>query len=192
MKQRIRTFVAIEVSSGVRDCAADLIGELHRAQVDVKWVDPANMHLTLKFLGDVDARGVYEVCRAVQNAAAPLAPFDLQISGAGAFPNVRRPRTLWVGASEGEPALAALAEGVESELHKLGFRRESRRFHAHLTVGRVRHAGPAMDDLSQLLTDYADFDLGRTHVGEVVVFSSTLDRSGPIYERLGRASLGSA
>ena len=190
MKQKIRTFVAVKISSAVCDCAAELIDELRHAPVDVKWVDPANMHLTIKFLGDVDSREIHEVCRAVEQSAGPLAPFELQVRGVGAFPNVRRPRTIWLGAAAGEPELAALAERVESELHKIGFRREARRFHAHLTIGRVRHAAPGMAELSQLLAEYADFELGSTPVAEAIVFSSTLDRAGPTYEPLGRAKLG--
>ena len=189
MKQTIRTFVAVKMNSAVRDCAAELIDQLREAPVDVKWVEPENMHLTLKFLGEVDSREVHEVCRAVEQAADGVAPFELEVRGAGAFPNVRRPRTLWLGAGQGGQELAVLAERVESELHRLGYRREARRFHAHLTVGRVRRGGPGIAQLGQLLQEYADFEIGRTPVSEVVVFSSTLDRTGPTYEPLGRGLL---
>jgi len=189
MKQTIRTFVAVEINSAVRACAAELIDQLGTASVDVKWVAPENIHLTLKFLGEVDSRQVHEVCRAVEQAADGVAPFELEVRGAGAFPNVRRPRTVWLGAGQGVQELGVLAERVESELHRLGFRREGRRFHAHLTVGRVRRGGPGISQLAQLLEEYADFEIGRTPVSEVIVFSSTLDRAGPTYEPLGRGLL---
>jgi 2'-5' RNA ligase len=192
MKQTIRTFVAVEISSAVRHCAAELIDQLRAAPVDVKWVEPDNIHLTLKFLGDVDSRKVHEVCRAVEQAADGLAPFELEVRGAGAFPNLRRPRTLWLGAGQGGREVGVLAERVESKLHKLGYRREGRRFHAHLTLGRVRRGGPGIAQLGQLLEEYADFEIGRTPVSDVIVFSSTLGRGGPTYEPLGRAALRGA
>ena len=79
MKQTIRTFVAVKMNSAVRDCAAELIDQLREAPVDVKWVEPENMHLTLKFLGEVDSREVHEVCRAVEQAADGVAPFELEV-----------------------------------------------------------------------------------------------------------------
>lgn len=190
MKQTIRTFVAVETNSAVRQCAAKLIERFRTAAADVKWVEPHNVHLTLKFLGDVESRRIHEVCRAVEQAVVEIAPFELEVRGAGAFPNVHRPRTIWLGAGDGEEQMAALAEGVESQLQKLGFRREARRFHAHLTVGRVRRGGAGISQLGDLLREHADFQVGRTPVREVIVFSSTLARTGPTYELLGRAALG--
>ena len=189
MKQTIRTFVAVKMNSAVPGSGAGLIRQLRAAPGGVQWVEPEAMPLTLKFLGEVDSREVHEVCRAVEQAADGVAPFELEVRGAGAFPNVRRPRTLWLGAGQGGQELAVLAERVESELHRLGYRREARRFHAHLTVGRVRRGGPGIAQLGQLLQEYADFEIGRTPVSEVVVFSSTLDRTGPTYEPLGRGLL---
>ena len=189
MKQKIRTFVAVEVDDAVREMAAELAQELSGAGGDVKWVEPENMHLTVKFLGEVDSREVHEVCRAVASAAEPVAPFSLEFRGAGAFPNARRPRTLWLGTGEGSESLAVLAERVEKALHEIGYPREGRRFHAHLTLGRVRRGGAELARLAELLGQYAEFDAGRTHVSQLAVFSSTLQRGRPAYDVLGRAKL---
>ena len=189
MKQKIRTFVAVEMDAAVREMAAELSRELASAGADVKWVDAENMHLTLKFLGEVDSREVHEVCRAVESAAASQAPFRLDLCGAGAFPTIHRPRTLWLGCGPGSEPLAALAERIEAELHKLGYPREGRRFHPHLTLGRIRRGKAGLARLAELLAEHADFEAGRSRVDEVVVFSSQLDRGGPTYNPLGRAKL---
>jgi 2'-5' RNA ligase len=189
MKQKIRTFIAVEIAPAVREAAAELVGELRASGADVKWVDPANMHLTVKFLGDVDSRHVHEVCRAVEKTVAGLPRFELELRGAGAFPNARRPRTVWLGAGQGGQEVGILAEALEEAMERLGFRREARRFHPHLTLGRVRRGRAGLDELARLLAEYADFEVGRTTVTEVVTFSSELGRSGPTYEALGRARL---
>jgi len=190
MKHTVRTFVAVEISSAVRDCAEELIGEFRSAAVDVKWVETHNLHLTLKFLGDVPSREIARVCEAVGQGAAEVEPFELEILGAGAFPNTKRPRTLWLGVGRGRQEMVALHDQVEKPLGELGFRPEHRRFHPHLTIGRVRRGGPGLAQLGRLLDEYAEFDIGRFKVAEVVVFSSQLDRAGPTYEALSRARLG--
>ena len=190
MKQTIRTFVAVEITSAVRGRAGVLIEQLRAAPADVKWVATQNLHLTLKFLGDVDSRETARVCEAVGQAAADVEPFKLEVCRAGAFPNARRPRTLWLGCGDGQQEMIALHGHVEKPLKKLGFRPDHRRFHPHLTIGRVRGGRMGVTELGQRLEQQADFKAGRIKVSEVVVFSSQLDRTGPIYEALSRAKLG--
>ena len=190
MKHTIRTFVAVEISSAVRRRAEELIEQLRGSPADVKWVEAQNLHLTLKFLGDVPSGEIARVCEAVQQGAGEAEPFELEVRGAGAFPNARRPRTLWLGSGDGEEEMVALHGHLEGPLKKLGFRGEHRRFHPHLTIGRVRRGGPGVAQLGQLLQQHADFIAGRVQVSEVVVFSSQLDRTGPTYEPLSRAKLG--
>ena len=190
MKQTIRAFVAVETSPEVRKSAEELIEKLRAASADVKWVESHNMHLTLKFLGDVALKETARICEAVQKAADEVEPFELETRGTGAFPNLGRPRTLWLGSGGDEAPIRSLFDHIEKRLQKLGFRRESRPFHAHLTLGRVRRAGPAIGKLAGLLQENADFAAGQTQVSEVVVFSSDLTSTGPAYHPLGRAKLG--
>lgn len=185
----IRTFVAVEASPAVRQAAGQLIGQLRQSPAVVKWVEPENMHLTLKFLGDVDPRQIHEVCSAVQRATEKVASFELEVRGAGAFPNVRRPGTIWLGAGEGDEQMAALFRPIEKALERLGFRREPRRFHAHLTLGRARRGGPGVEELGELLGRHADYQAGRMTVRQATVFSSRLGPEGPTYEVLGHARL---
>ena len=190
MKKTFRTFVAVEISEAIRARAGELIAALCGATADVKWVEPHNLHLTLKFLGDVPEREIAEVCRAVQRGAAERKRFDLEVRGAGAFPNAARPRTVWLGAGAGAEQMVMLHARVEVPLAELGYRQEHRRFQSHLTIGRVRGGGPGIAALGTLLQQQADFMAGRMTVGKVTVFSSTLTPDGPIYEVLGTAPLG--
>jgi len=190
MKDQIRTFVAVELSEDVRRGAAELIDVLRTASADVKWVEPHNLHLTLKFLDDVPLTQIPQVCTAVARAAAAVEPFLLEVLGAGAFPNADRPRTIWLGTGQGQSQMGQLHASLEEELSALGFRKEHRRFQPHLTLGRVRRPGPALRRLSDMLWQHRDYKAGTLEVAEVVVFSSRLERTGPIYEALGRSTLG--
>ena len=190
MKRTVRTFAAVEINAAIRGTAEKLIQSLSPAGADVKWVEPKNMHLTLKFLGEVPSQEIPRICESVARGAAKVEQFEFEVRGAGAFPNAARPRTLWLGAGAGEEAMIALHGHVEKALTKLGYRKEHRRFRPHLTIGRVRRGGPGVDQLGELLADQTDLEAGKITVSHVVVFSSELDRTGPIYQSLGRAKLG--
>ena len=190
MTKKIRTFIAVELAPAIVAQAVSLVEQLRPAGADVKWVASQNMHLTLKFLGDVREEDTADVCRVVTKTAVEFEPFDITLGGAGAFPNVRRPRTLWIGVTQGEKELVSLQTAVERALAKRGFPKEGRAFHPHLTIGRVREGGPAMAELGQGLQDHAGFAAGTSTVRELVVFASYLSSTGPTYEPLARAPLG--
>ena len=190
MKDTLRTFVAVETSDAVRQRTAELIRALDVAGADVKWVQGQNLHLTLKFLDEVPRGEIPRVGEVVQRVAADVEPFELELRGAGAFPSAGRPRTVWLGAVDGAEAIRALQKNLEKALAKLGFRKEARRFEPHLTIGRVRGGGPSVADLGRRVKEYVEFPAGRFQVSELVVFSSQLTPTGPIYEALSRSRLG--
>jgi 2'-5' RNA ligase len=213
MKKSFRTFIAVEITKPIRARAQELIDSLDGTLADVKWVETHNMHLTLKFLGEVHEREIFEVCQAVGRGAAEVEPFELEVCGAGAFPNATRPRTVWLGAKEGTEPMILLHDRIEAKLAELGYREEHRRFQVHLTIGRVRGGengkrGPSpygrraiaatesrseedgIVELGELLQLQADFEAGQMMVENVAVFSSTLTSDGPIYEKLGTLPLG--
>lgn len=192
MSQTIRAFIAVEAGNEVRRAAGELIERLRTAGADVKWVAPENLHLTLKFLGDVALTETARICEAMEKTAREIEPFELEMAGAGAFPSVGRPRTIWLGSSGDDRPMLALVEGVEKRLQKLGYRREGRRFQAHLTLGRLRRPGPEVHRLGELLKAEANRAVGTTAVREIVLFSSQLTSAGPVYAPLGRAQLGGA
>ncbi len=186
----LRTFIAVEISPEVRLAAYRLIERLRVSQAKVKWIETENLHFTLKFLGDVAAEEINNVCRAVEEAVKPFMPFELVTQGCGAFPSTARPRTVWLGVEEGGEPMELLVQAIERSLENLGFAREHRRFTPHLTLGRVRE-GPAagLKQLTDLLAKYHDFDAGTMMVNSVAVFSSTLGRGGAKYEALARIDL---
>jgi 2'-5' RNA ligase len=186
---RIRTFVALDIPDDVRARAADLIEKLRASEANVGWVAGDRMHLTLKFLGDVPEQELAEVCGAVRGVCEQSSSFDMRLGRAGAFPNVERPRTIWLGVSEGAEPLETLQGQMEHALGELGFRRERRRYHGHLTLGRVRGGGPQQAVLRDLLMRYADFQTPHMLADEVLVLASYLNRSGPTYEVVGRCPL---
>jgi 2'-5' RNA ligase len=186
---QLRAFIAIETPEGVRSRVTRLIERLRAADAAVKWVEPKNLHWTLKFLGDVEMAETPEICRRMAEVAARFEPIEVAVGGLGAFPDLKRPRTVWVGASEGQEALAALNEALEESLAEMGFNRERRRFSAHLTIGRVR-SSKNVDQLTELIEKSADFTAGGTVADEIVLVSSQLERGGPLYDIMGRAELG--
>ena len=188
----LRTFVAVEIGQDVRARAAALIKQLRSTDAKVKWVDTGSMHFTMKFLGEVDVREVPAICGAVTQAVAGMAPFEIEVRGAGAFPTAQRPRTIWLGVGAGTEQMVALHGAIEGSLVDLGFRTEGRRFRPHLTIGRVRSSPAGVSDLGQLIEQNGHFLAGSTIVEDVVVFSSDLTPQGPVYEALGHAELGSA
>lgn len=186
---KLRAFIAVETPPDVVGRATQLTRLLVAANADVKWVAAENLHWTVKFLGDVYPRELAEICRALAAAAKTVPPFRMNVAGAGAYPNVQRPRTLWLGAGDGGAGLVRLAEAVEAETTRIGFRREGRRFEPHLTIGRVRNGGAEQAALGRLLAEQAEFEGGAMEVDEVVLFSSELKPQGPVYEALERVEL---
>jgi 2'-5' RNA ligase len=145
----------------------------------VRWVGAENVHLTLKFLGDVDEALLADLKAALAAVAASAGPFALSLKGGGCFPNARAPRVIWIGLAEGAEEASALAAAVERALEPLGFVREKRPFRPHLTIGRVK-------DVQQL----KEYDVPPATAEAVALIKSTLTPEGSIYQEIGRFRLG--
>lgn len=186
---RLRTFLAVDLDDGVRGRAEDLQESLAEHAPGVKWVEPENLHVTLLFLGEVADRDIPAVCQAAATACRDHAPFSLAVESLRCFGNPRRPRTVWVGVSEGKSQLCALHADLEAALLKLGcYRREERPFTPHITLGRVKKE-MSSDDFAAALAEHADWKGGTVDVEEVLVLSSELRSDGPEYTVLSRAHL---
>lgn len=149
----------------------------------VAWVKASNLHLTLKFLGDVEEQRIEAIATSLTKAAAQVDAFDLTIGGFGAFPTRARPRVIWVGANG--PRLHALVESIESALEPLGFPRETRPFAGHITLGRVR----ARSTRGLSCHTGAEGHHGATRVTRIVLMRSQLTPGGASYTELGVFSL---
>ncbi len=188
MQRWVRTFVAIEASGDICSRAVKLVDRLKSAPARARWTDPP-LHFTLKFLGDVEMLQIPEVCQIVADAVEDLRAFDLEVRGVGAFPDPSRPRTVWIGTGRGTDEMIEVHQRLDSALGEAGFRTEGRRFRPHLTIGRVRSSPEGVDELAQAIENESAFTGGIMRVDELLVFSSRLERSGPVYEILGRAEL---
>lgn len=185
---RIRTFIAVDPGKIIRDHLVSLQRKLESA-ADVNWVEPNNLHLTLLFLGEVDERDLLDVCRAVSEVTAQLPAFTMSVEGTGCFPNLRRPRVLWVGLKQGAREIALLHDALEKPLLKLGcYRREVREYTPHITLGRIKTEEPTTR-LAASLTKHQTWSAGESAVNEVQVMSSELKPAGPVYAVLSRAKL---
>ncbi len=170
----------------VRQRLAAEIERLRPHAADVAWVAPANLHLTLKFLGQVDEARVPAVAAALATAAAGHRGFDVLVRGLGAFPSPARPRVLWAGLAEDAGRLRALAESVDDACGGLGFPRETRAFAGHVTLGRVREPR-RRPTLADALARGGEF--GRVRVARVTLMRSELSPRGARYSELATGPL---
>ena len=192
--EQIRAFIAVELPPAVREAVEGVVRELRSGIGDgVRWVRPEGVHLTLKFLGDIDAGSVPAVSRAMAQCAASAAPFDLFLEGVGVFPNARRPRVIWIGLGGALEPLLALQHSIDRELEGLGFARERRPFTPHLTLGRVRDGISAQQSrgVSEAIAEVAIERRVEVPVREVLLIQSDLRPSGAVYTRLYAANFGS-
>jgi 2'-5' RNA ligase len=194
--KNLRTFVAVEVSNAARRYAQSLMGELESKLTGVHWTRRDNLHLTLKFLGDIPESEINGVCRAIRAAVAAQQPFEIQCAGLGAFPSDARPRTLWVGIRQGDERLRQLQGEIDGQLTSYGFAPERRRFHGHLTIGRIRQRiGLTADQVNQVcqLVDRERSAEGVfMELDQVVTFSSFVDSTGRVYQPIDHAELGTS
>ncbi|MBI4697762.1 MAG: RNA 2',3'-cyclic phosphodiesterase [Nitrospirae bacterium] len=133
----MRSFIAIELPEAVRYALSGIEEELKKSRADVRWVKPENIHLTLKFLGDVEEKNTEKITEILKDICRRFKPFALEIKGMGVFPHPRSPRVLWTGMDISD-TLENLQKEIEDAMTSLGFEREDRRFTAHLTLGRFR------------------------------------------------------
>jgi 2'-5' RNA ligase len=190
MPKQVRTFIAFDVAEPVRERLVALQDELRATGQDIKWVEPENLHLTLKFLGGVDETDLYTVCKTAEQAVAGLGPFDMELAQIGAFPNAQRPRVIWTGVGQGNRELTAIHQSLEKLYRAQGYPREDRSFTPHLTLGRARQPKPT-PQLAAAIDRLADWQGGITLVREILVMSSQLSPDGPTYAVMGRARLTS-
>jgi len=183
----MRLFIAIEIDDDVRQRLAEAQRLLAAAPCKVKWVEPRNLHLTLKFLGEVPDHHAGAIADAMTRAARDAKPFEMKVAGVGTFPPKGVPRVVWAGAEAVQ--VRPLQQRLEAALEALGHEREKRAFHPHLTLGRVK-GREGSRELRALMERLEARDFGTCRVGEVVLMQSTLSPAGPTYSPLHHAPLG--
>ena len=187
----IRAFIAIELNPEIRLQLGQLIQKFKALRIHaVRWVVVENIHLTLKFLGDVNLTDLDRLSRILLSRAAEFSPVAFQVSGMGAFPNNRKPRVVWVGL-QASSVLQELHGVIEDAAVQIGIPAEERGFSPHLTLGRVRNdASPAdLQTLGSALTSMQASDLGSMTAASFTLFRSDLRPQGPLYTPLAHFPL---
>ena len=186
--EKIRVFICFELPTEVSHSVRDLIHYLKTFGRGVRWVHHDGIHLTLKFLGEIDSQRIKDVAAVVEKVAKNYAPFALKLAGKGAFPDFKRPRVFWIGIRETADTIHRIQQDLENELETVGFPKDKRQFSPHLTLGRVKFNDPTVHKIA--------LELERMHVEEIefsmdhiVIMKSDLHPNGAIYTPLRKIKM---
>ncbi|KPJ74444.1 hypothetical protein AMJ52_00610 [candidate division TA06 bacterium DG_78] len=179
----MRTFIAIEVPEKIRKEIDDVVTDEKKRGLPIKWVKCENLHITLKFLGEIDEYKKKEILPALQKLTNEVTPFHISLESIGCFPTPKNPRVVWVGVIQGKEKLCSIAQNVETALAGCGFK-EEKRFHPHLTIGRIKKFCNVDEILERQITSASFL------VNSIVLFKSTLKPEGSIYEVLQKFPFG--
>jgi RNA 2',3'-cyclic 3'-phosphodiesterase len=183
----MRLFIAVKITDDIRKELAEFVDQFLQFPGKVKWVEPHNMHMTLKFLGETDPKALDKVKAATTEACKGFGAFDVNLSGCGAFPNLRAPKVFWVGIIDDKMRLRTLAQQIDSRVAELGFEREERPFSPHLTLGRVKE--PDQLELIKEAFGNATFPPQPLAVKAIYLIESRLRPSGPVYTDVAEFAL---
>jgi 2'-5' RNA ligase len=191
----MRTFISVELPDEIKKNITALVNELKNLSAAVKWVEPKNLHITLKFLGWVDEKNLDNLIELAAKAVAESRSFKAKFEGMGTFPEGKKPRVVWVGTAEGGDELCKIAQSLEKTLSKAGFRSEEREFKPHISIGRVKEKAPRqiryeeIDKLEDKIKGLQNEKFGETMVDRIHIMKSTLTPTGPIYEKVKEIKL---
>ena len=189
MSNTIRAFIAIELPETIKSSIETIQARLKSLELPLRWVRVENIHLTMKFLGDIKKIEIESIESVLRDSVKMQAPLTLSAKGVGVFPGIRRPRVLWVGIHDHETGLAGLQKSIENQLHRIGYSKEGRPFKGHLTIGRAKGY---VDErkLKEALDSFLAFESSLFTVNEFFIFRSVLKQGGPEYTKLIRIPLG--
>ncbi|MBQ8018361.1 MAG: RNA 2',3'-cyclic phosphodiesterase [Methanobrevibacter sp.] len=174
----IRAFLAIDLDDDLKPKINRIIKEFKGIDTKIKYVELANLHLTLKFFGDIDTNGLDLLVDAISNVVSEFEPFKINIKGCGAFPNNNHIKVIWVGI-EDDTILKDLHDKLDNEFNRLGFDRD-KKFSTHLTIGRMKSA-KNKNQVKSTIEDFEDFEIGEMEVSRISLKKSKLTPAGPIY-----------
>ncbi|UCG78996.1 MAG: RNA 2',3'-cyclic phosphodiesterase [Nitrospirota bacterium] len=183
----IRSFIAIELSDEIKNGLSEPILSLGKSGADIKWVVPANLHITLKFLGNIKEDQIEDISTIISRISADHMDFDFSITGTGTFPEGKRPRIIWAGIKDHEK-IHGVYRDIEAELEIMGFKPENRPFRPHITIGRVR-SQRGIDNLMEELVKYRHMDFGKQTAEEIHLMKSILKPGGAEYNKIFSAQL---
>lgn len=180
----MRTFIAVEIPAEIKEKIGRYIDSLRGSFKNVKWVSPENLHLTIKFLGEVKEKDLGALIKCMEPILSDFSAFDLALEHTGFFPSFKNPKVIWIGSDGGADNLLDIFQELEHCLENIGFDRDSRMFSPHLTIGRVKRYNSKNSTGSNFDGDIPEFDPVKFNVNGIVLIKSTLTPQGPIYEKL--------
>ncbi|MBN2603679.1 MAG: RNA 2',3'-cyclic phosphodiesterase [Candidatus Thermoplasmatota archaeon] len=180
-----RGFIAIDIEpfSILKNFQQDI----KKTGANVKLVEPENVHITLKFIGDTPEEQIDEICEIISSTVAEIKPFEIRLKGAGVFPNESYLKVIWVGMSPVD-TISTISKILDEKLASLGFEKEKKNFSPHLTIGRVRSA-QNKDELIKVIEKYKEITFKTFQVSSIKLKKSQLTPKGPIYSNLKEISL---
>jgi len=187
----MRAFIAIELPQNIKNTIGRLQTKLKASSAGLKWVDPSNIHLTLKFLGDIDEKSKDGICTLLKEICGRTPLFTIKLQGLSAFPSIQSPRIIWIGLSQGHDQLKAIVDQIENSLRKYGICNETKPFSWHITIARVH----SQKNVQYLTRDMAKMEresmqeFREFQAGNITLFKSTLLPQGPIYEIIQQTNL---
>lgn len=184
----LRCFISLELPEELKKNIYGYIEKLKAAGSDVKWIPPENLHLTLKFLGNTPEELLKNINERLISLSKSHDRFSLQVSGAGAFPNIKYPRVIWLGVHDSEETIK-LQRDIDESMAELGFKRDEKQFTPHLTIGRVRSLRNK-DALIKELAALKEVDFGKIEVNNITLMKSELKQGGAEYFRLSEIRIG--
>ena len=180
MSKKIRAFIAIPIENSVKKKIAEIQDNIKtNNNWEVKWVKPDNIHLTLKFLGDINSEDINQVENSLVKSVKNIKKFSLKIKGVGVFPNLNKPRVIWVGINDSNSLIKNLYKRIENNMHEIGFLKEKRSFNPHLTIGRIKN-NILKSELKQTLIEYDQFNIDFI-CDSVLLYKSVLKPTGSEY-----------
>ena len=182
---KFRGFISIDIGSFPK--MLELENEIKKTGADVKLVDPNIVHITLKFLGDTEETLIDNIEGIMKNAVKDVGPFEIELSGTGVFPNEKYISVIWIGIKNGDQ-IGVVADKIDEQLSKIGFKRENRGFSPHLTIARIK-TSRNKDKLLQVIEKYKDIEFTTIKVDSIKLKKSDLTPKGPIYTTLGEVKL---
>lgn len=178
---QVRAFLAIDLDDDLKPKINKIIKEFKQIDTRIKYVELANLHLTLKFFGDIDTNGLSLLEEAIANVLADFNAFNIKVKGCGAFPNNNHIKVIWVGIDD-DSIVRDLHDRLDKEFVRLGFDKD-RKFSTHLTIGRMKSA-KNKDKVKSVIEEFEDVEIGEMEVSKISLKKSTLTPQGPIYEDL--------
>ena len=187
MPETFRAFIAIDLPGSIRSSLGDSQEILKSFGFQVKWVRPQNIHLTLKFLGDIDSDHIEKIIAAMTLTAKDFTGVTLSAKEIGVFPNIRRPRVIWAGLDGQLEILQDLQQLLDGHLADLGYPRETRAFKGHLTLGRVK-GKIASTRMKTAIDKLKGFESESFAISEIILFKSELRPTGAVYSKVQRVA----